>query len=118
MAPGPDDPPAPPLLDTGVSFDALFALNDALGLGALFALRRRGVRVLEDVAVIGFDNVDDAVVSTPSPLALTRTRIAQTAAALVLIKDRGVWSGSRPITSGAGRAGTVRIAMSCDTGGT
>ena len=54
------------LIDSGVPFDAVFALNDALGLGALYALQRRGLRVPEDVAVIGFDDVDDGAFSTPS----------------------------------------------------
>lgn len=54
------------LLDLGIVFDALFALNDALALGAMFALQRRGVCIAEDVAVVGFDNVDDGAYSTPS----------------------------------------------------
>ena len=39
------------LLDEGVEFDAVFTLNDTLGLGALRALGEAGVRVPEDVAV-------------------------------------------------------------------
>lgn len=54
------------LLDEGVAFDALFALNDTLGLGALRALGEAGVDVPADVAVIGFDNIDEARFSVPS----------------------------------------------------
>lgn len=36
---------------------AVFAQNDMLALGTLEALRQRGIRVPEDVAVIGVDNV-------------------------------------------------------------
>jgi DNA-binding LacI/PurR family transcriptional regulator len=53
------------LLDSGVEFDAIFALNDALALGALHALLERGVRVPEEVAVIGFDDTEDASFSSP-----------------------------------------------------
>ena len=39
----------------GVGFDAVFALNDSLALGALRRLALGFLRVLDDVAVIGFD---------------------------------------------------------------
>lgn len=54
------------LLDSGRPFDAVFAFNDALALGALYALHRRGYAVPDDVAVMGFDNIDDGHYSTPS----------------------------------------------------
>lgn len=46
--------------------DALVCLNDAMALGALHELQRRGVRVPEDVQVIGFDNVPEARYSVPA----------------------------------------------------
>ncbi|MFC5825032.1 LacI family DNA-binding transcriptional regulator [Nonomuraea insulae] len=46
--------------------DAIFAMNDSLALGALRALRSRGVRVPEEVAVVGFDDVEEIRYSTPS----------------------------------------------------
>lgn len=54
------------LLDRGVDFDAVFALNDELALGALRVLGERTVRVPEDVAIIGFDDVDEGAYSLPS----------------------------------------------------
>jgi DNA-binding LacI/PurR family transcriptional regulator len=54
------------LVQEGVDFDAVFALNDALGLGVLRALREEGLRVPDDVAVIGFDNIDESQYSVPS----------------------------------------------------
>lgn len=54
------------LIDRGVPFDAVFALNDALAFGAIRALDEAGLRVPEDVAVIGFDDVDEAAYSIPS----------------------------------------------------
>jgi LacI family transcriptional regulator, galactose operon repressor len=38
-------------------FDAVFAANDNMAIGAIQALRRAGMRVPEDVAVAGFDDI-------------------------------------------------------------
>jgi len=54
------------LVAEGVDFDAVFALNDTLGLGVLRALVEERVRVPDDVAVIGFDNIDEGKYSIPS----------------------------------------------------
>lgn len=54
------------LVKEKVDFDAVFALNDTLGLGVLRALREEGVSVPDDVAVIGFDNIDESKYSVPS----------------------------------------------------
>lgn len=70
------------LLDAGVEFDAIFAFNDLLALGAIHVLASRGVIVPDDVAVIGFDDIDEARYSSPAlssvapdTLALARTAI-------------------------------------------
>jgi DNA-binding LacI/PurR family transcriptional regulator len=54
------------LMDSGVQFDAVFGLNDVLALGALHELLIRGVRVPQDVAVAGFDDIDEARFASPS----------------------------------------------------
>ena len=54
------------LLDDGAEPDAVFALNDAMALGALHELQVRGLRVPQDVAVIGFDAIDEGSYSNPS----------------------------------------------------
>jgi LacI family transcriptional regulator len=41
----------------GVRCDAVFAANDMMAIGCLHELRSRGVRVPEDVAIVGFDDV-------------------------------------------------------------
>jgi len=40
--------------------DALFAANDLAALGAMEALRKRGMRIPEDVLVAGFDDIPEA----------------------------------------------------------
>ena len=44
------------ILDAGVEFDALFVASDLMARGALAALGRAGIRVPEDVAIVGFDD--------------------------------------------------------------
>jgi DNA-binding LacI/PurR family transcriptional regulator len=46
--------------------DAVFCYNDLLALGAIRALTRAGLRVPDDVAVIGVDDIEEGQYSTPS----------------------------------------------------
>ncbi|MFL5575542.1 MAG: LacI family DNA-binding transcriptional regulator [Gemmatimonadaceae bacterium] len=55
--------------------DALFAANDSMAIGALSALREGGVRVPEEVAVAGFDDIPIARYMSP-PLTTVRVDIA------------------------------------------
>lgn len=69
------------LIERGVEFDAVFGFNDALALGALRALHGRGREVPSDVAVIGFDDVEEAEYASPtlSTIASGRDWVARTA---------------------------------------
>lgn len=53
------------LIDRGVEFDAVFCFNDSMGFGALHTLALNGLRVPEDVAVIGFDDTEETLYSVP-----------------------------------------------------
>ena len=59
------------LLAGGKSFSALVAANDQTALGAARALRAHGLRVPEDVSLIGFDDVPEAKYFEP-PLTTIR----------------------------------------------
>ncbi|PPK98051.1 DNA-binding LacI/PurR family transcriptional regulator [Kineococcus xinjiangensis] len=54
------------LLQRGTDVDALFCFTDQLALGAQRAAREHGLRVPEDLAVVGFDDVEDGRYATPS----------------------------------------------------
>lgn len=73
------------LLDAGEPPDAVFCFNDLLALGALRTLLERGFAVPGDVAVIGFDDIEDGRFSTPtlSTIAPDASRIAQLAVDLL-----------------------------------
>lgn len=53
------------LLSSGIPFDALFCMNDRMAFGALDSLHARGFRVPEDIAVAGFDGVEESKYKTP-----------------------------------------------------
>jgi LacI family transcriptional regulator len=54
------------LLSRGHSFTALFAYNDISAIGATWALREAGLRVPQDISVVGFDDIPAAAFNTPS----------------------------------------------------
>ncbi|XID90939.1 LacI family DNA-binding transcriptional regulator [Paenibacillaceae bacterium WGS1546] len=56
---------------SGAAFDALFCGNDLLAFGAIKAMEEAGVRVPEDIAVVGYDDIFSARLFKP---ALTTVR--------------------------------------------
>ena len=78
------------LLGSGVEFDAVFGLNDTLALGAMRVLQEAGIRVPDDVAVVGFDDLDEAQYSIPSLTTVDPGQpwIARTAVATLLERIR------------------------------
>jgi len=59
-------PFAAQLLARGRPFTALFAYNDVAAIGAIHAFLEAGLRVPEDVSVVGFDDIRIAVHNNPS----------------------------------------------------
>jgi LacI family transcriptional regulator len=70
----PGDDPSPQLghsvtkelLARGVPFTALIAYNDISAVGAIRAIRETGLRVPEDISVVGFDDIREAAYHLPS----------------------------------------------------
>lgn len=54
------------LIESKVHFSALFAANDQTAYGAIKALHDHGIRVPEDVSVIGFDDLPTSQYFTPA----------------------------------------------------
>jgi DNA-binding LacI/PurR family transcriptional regulator/signal transduction histidine kinase len=70
------------LLAEGIPFDALVCLNDKMALGALDELSRHGISVPDDVALVGFDGIEEALFCQP-PLTTVRQPLFELGAAAV-----------------------------------
>jgi len=53
------------LLSRTTDFTALFAYNDLSAIGAVRAIREKGLRVPEDISVVGFDDINSAAFQNP-----------------------------------------------------
>lgn len=73
------------LLASGARPDAVFCFSDTLALGALRALHEAGLRVPADVAVAGFDDIEDGRFSVPTLTTVSpdKERIARLAVDLL-----------------------------------
>ncbi|MFW6598337.1 LacI family DNA-binding transcriptional regulator [Propionibacteriaceae bacterium Y2011] len=75
----------------GTPPDALLAYNDALALGAMYAIRRHGLRVPTDIAVSGFDDIEEGRFVTPTltTIAPDKQQVAREAVDLVVRRIEG-----------------------------
>jgi LacI family transcriptional regulator len=60
------------LLDEGLEITAVFAGNDTIALGAMAAVHERGLRIPQDIAIVGYDDIPLARFAVP-PLTTVRT---------------------------------------------
>lgn len=84
-------PFAKQLLARKKPFTALFAYNDISAIGAIRALQEAGLRVPQDVSVIGFDDIPGAAFNTPSLTTVRQplSRMGQVAAQSLLERIEG-----------------------------
>ncbi|CAD5991909.1 LacI family DNA-binding transcriptional regulator [Agreia sp. COWG] len=73
-------------LGIGTAFDGLVCFNDSMALGAMRVMQEAGLRIPLDVAVIGFDDIDETRYSIPSLSTIdpSKDEIAETAVALLI----------------------------------
>lgn len=93
------------LLDRRPGLDAVFAANDLAASGALRVLRERGLRVPDDVAVVGFDDMLPVAEQTDPPLTTIRQDIEEMGRLM-----------ARMLLSGPGRRGGDRTGAGSSPG--
>ena len=84
------------LVDAGAHFDAVFCFNDLLALGALAALHQHGIRVPEDVAVAGFDDIDECAYSVPTLTTVSPDKVQLAVRAVHTLQTRLTGAGEVP----------------------
>lgn len=75
--------------------DAVFCFNDLLALGAMRALYEGGYRIPEDVAVMGFDDIEEASFAMPSLSTVVpdKQRMGELAVSFLLERIEGTRTG-------------------------
>ena len=69
-------------------FTALFGINDELAVNAIRALQEMGLRVPQDVSVIGYDDIDPAANAKPALTTFHVDTVAMGRAAVQLLISR------------------------------
>ncbi|WP_062212283.1 LacI family DNA-binding transcriptional regulator [Streptomyces sp. NBRC 109706] len=75
-------------LESGARPDGLLALNDQMAIGAIRVLHERGLRVPDDVAVVGFDDVEAGRFSVPTLTTVAPDKAAIAGAAVGMLVQR------------------------------
>jgi LacI family transcriptional regulator len=70
------------LLESYPEMDALFVGNDQMALGALHVARRKGIRVPDDLAIVGFDGIPESAYYCP-PLTTVSQNMGELGSAAV-----------------------------------
>lgn len=95
---------------------ALLAMSDHLGLAALAWLATRGLRVPEDVSVVGFDGVPEAAVSVPPLTTMEQPYKAIAELAVAAILDDAVPNGHEVLPLKLMVRGSTGLAPRADAG--
>jgi len=89
------------LVRQGFPFDGIFAATDWLAVGALMALREHGIRVPEEVKLVGYDNISLTLFTSPPITTIHQNKweLGRAAAEVLLDMIHGAQFGrTSPIT--------------------
>jgi phosphoserine phosphatase RsbU/P len=99
---------------SGVS--AVVAANDSMALGVMDELRRQGIKVPEQVAVVGFDDVDESRCVLP-PLTTAVQPLRELGSQAIRMVIDQVRHGAAPVRTVSPTELVVRRSCGCRTGG-
>ena len=91
------------MMETGETFDGIFAFNEAVGVGTMNRLREIGLRIPEDISVAAFSGTDlsTAVFPQLTTVEPPMFEMGRTAARLILDKIKNPSSESRTVVLNA-----------------
>ncbi len=92
-----------------VPFDGLVAFNDALALGAMRVLQEAGLRIPADVALIGFDDLDETRYSLPTLSTIDPGRQEIAEVAVRYLRER--IAGAEPVPPPRGHLADFRVVV-------
>ena len=95
------------LLDTHLPFTAVFCANDQTAWGARLALQRRGLRVPEDISLVGFDDLPQSAFMSP-PVTTVRQPVYEMGLAVAASLLQALGQTTRLSTSFPGLSLAVR----------
>jgi DNA-binding LacI/PurR family transcriptional regulator len=80
------------IVDNRVEVDAIFAANDFMALGAMDVLKKKGVKIPEDISIVGYDDIWLGRICEPS-LTTVRQPIFEMCESAVGVLLRSIRSG-------------------------
>ncbi len=88
------------LLDKNLNFTAVFVASDSVAFGAMAAIRDAGLRIPEDISIVGFDDIPMASYVTPNltTIQIPAKEIAEQSCHLLMQLMQGDLSQNRAIT--------------------
>lgn len=99
-------------LKVGQDFDAVVCVNDNIAIGAIEECQRRGIRVPEDLAVTGCNDIFDARVNMPPVTTVALRGDTQVACALEILNAKARGGAVQEITKLPGQA-VLRQSCGC-----
>ena len=87
------------LYDQYTELDAIFVANDQMALGVLQFFADKGIRIPEDVGIVGFDNIAESAFFSPALTTVQQdqNKVAKIAVAEVIKIIESGWQGADPV---------------------
>jgi DNA-binding LacI/PurR family transcriptional regulator len=87
--------------------DAVFCFNDLLAIGAMSAAADRGLRIPDQLAVVGFDDIEEGAYANPRLTTIAPDKQAIADTAVELLHDRASADSAAPATPVGGARNAV-----------
>jgi LacI family transcriptional regulator len=88
------------LFDQYPDVDAVFVANDQMALSAMQFIREKGLRIPEDIGVVGFDNLAESAFYSPALTTIQQDqhKVAKLAVAEIIKSIESGWDEKEPVS--------------------